>query len=300
MNRLSELLPAAEAAGKTEPEAKQEEKEPEAREEEKTGDPEEWDSPERRAERLRHESRRTAFYNLAEGARHKTDGLDCPVCRNKGYFYRLSEDGTMLARQCGCMKKREMLKKIRESGLENVIRDYTFDKFVTEEPWQKELKEVARAFCRDPSAGWFYIGGQVGSGKTHLCTAICWDYIKRGYDARYLMWAETSKHLKALINDYRAYSGMMNEYKRIPVLYIDDFLKVRQGADPSDADLNLAFELINARLLQPDKITLISAEKPILEAMEYDEATFSRIYQKCGKYHLAVGRDRGRNFRLRA
>ena len=40
--------------------------------------------------------------------------------------------------------------------------------------------------------------------------------------------------------------------------------------------------------------------KPILEAMEYDEATFSRIYQKCGKYHLAVGRDRGRNFRLRA
>ena len=43
---------------------------------------------------------------------------------------------------------------------------------------------------------------------------------------------------------------------------------------------------------------MISSEKTILEAMEYDEATFSRIYQQYGKYHIAVARDRGRNYRL--
>ncbi len=300
MNRLSDLLPEA-LPPDTPPEQK--ERAPGPAEPEKSPEPTVegtvlTESPERREARLRWEPRRAAFYNQAEGARHKRDGVDCPVCRNKGYIYRLTEEGDMVSRKCGCMAKRETLRKIRESGLGEVIRDYTFDKFETKEAWQRELKEAAQAFCKDGSAGWFYIGGQVGSGKTHLCTAICGEYIRRGYDVRYLMWAEKSKHLKALINDCRAYTDMMNEYKRIPVLYIDDFLKVRQGADPSDADLNLAFELINARLLQPEKITVISAEKTVLEAMEYDEATFSRIYRLCGKYNLAVGRDRGRNYRL--
>ena len=294
MNRLGELLPAdLRTDGKNEPEPSPER--PEAGPVPADG----TETPEQREKRIRRESDRVAFYNLAEGERHKKDGVDCPVCRNKGYFYRLTEDGDMIARRCGCMKKREALQRIRDSGLENLIRDCTFDKFEAKEVWQQNLKETAQAFCKDADAKWFYVGGQVGSGKTHICTAICEDYIRRGYDVRYLMWAETSKHLKALINDYREYADRMNVYKRTPVLYIDDFLKVRQGAEPSDADLNLAFELINARLLQPDTVTVISAEKPLSEAMEYDEATFSRILQRCGRYRLTISRSREKNYRLK-
>ena len=257
------------------------------------------ENPAQREKRLAYEAGRIAFYNAAEGALHRRDGVDCPVCRNKGYFYRMSEDGYMVAHRCGCADKREVLRRIRESGLQSLIQSCTFAAFETAQEWQRTLKETAEAFCRDQEAYWFYVGGQVGCGKTHICTAICDYYIRRGYDVRYLMWAETAKHLKAMVNDYRAYSDLINAYKRIPVLYIDDFLKVRQGAEPSDGDLNLAFELVNARLLRPKAITVISSEKTLKEAMEYDEATFSRIFQRCGRYYLAVERKRDRNYRLR-
>lgn len=35
------------------------------------------------------------------------------------------------------------------------------------------------------------------------------------------------------------------------------------------------------------------------ELMDYDEATMSRIYQQTGKYKLNIGKDRGKNYRLR-
>ena len=257
------------------------------------------ETPAQRKARLAHEAGRIAFYNAAEGSLQRRDGVDCPVCRNKGYFYRMSEDGYMVTHRCGCADKREVLRRIRESGLQSLIRSCTFATFETTQDWQRTMKDAAEAFCRDPDAHWFYAGGQVGCGKTHICTAICEYYIRKGYDVRYLMWAETAKHLKAMVNDYRAYTDLINGYKRIPVLYIDDFLKVRQGAEPSDGDLNLAFELVNARLLRPEAITVISSEKTLKEAMEYDEATFSRIFQKSGKYNLSIGREQGRNYRLR-
>ncbi len=259
----------------------------------------ETESPEHREKRLREEARRTAFLNEAEGALNRFDGIDCPVCRNRGYFYTMTEEGDVLARACGCKTKRAVLRRIRESGLQSLIRQCTFDSYEVKDDWQRTMKETAMAFCNDPDAAWFYAGGQVGCGKTHICTAICEYYIRKGRDVRYLMWAETAKHLKAMVNDYAAYTKLINEYKRIDVLYIDDFLKVRQGTDPSDGDLNLAFELINARLLRPGGVTVISSEKTLQEAMDYDEATFSRIFKQCGRYYVAVGREQGRNYRLR-
>ena len=244
---------------------------------------------------LRH---RLECLNGQEGSRNRSDGVSCPVCRNKGYLYLATAEGDIVARECACMKRRKTMKKIRESGLEQVIQEYTFEKYITAQDWQRELKAKAEAFCRDDNAKWFYVGGQVGVGKTHLCTAICAYYIRRGWDTRYMLWAEKSKHLKAMIGDYRAYSALMNEYKNIPVLYIDDFLKTRQGAEPSDGDINLAFELINARLNQPDKITVISSEKTLKEALACDEATVSRIVHRCGKYFVNVEHDMSRNYRM--
>lgn len=236
--------------------------------------------------------------NEQEGSRNLRDGVDCLTCRNTGYIYHLTEKGDVVVKECACMNRRRTMKKIRESGLEQVIWDYTFEDYLTPQDWQRELKAKAEAFCRDDNAKWFYVGGQVGVGKTHLCTAICADYIRRGYDTRYLLWTEQSRRLKATIGDYRAYAEEMYEYKRIPVLYIDDFLKTRQGTEPSDGDINLAFELINARLNQPDKITVISSEKTLKEALSYDEATISRIVHRCGKYFVNVEHDMSRNYRM--
>ena len=83
------------------------------------------------------------------------------------------------------------------------------------------------------------------------------------------------------------------------VLYIDDFLKTRHGALPTDGDINLAFEIINARYNNRALRTIFSGERGLNEIMELDEALGSRIYQRCGKYKLKIGWGEGRNYRTR-
>ena len=237
-------------------------------------------------------------YNDTEGNLNDYDGYDCRICKNKGFTAKLNEDKYEVHCQCKCSKIRATLRRAMRSGLGNILTDNTFDKFIDSEDWQKEIKRTAQAFCQDDTAKWFFIGGQVGSGKSHICTAICGHYIKAGQEVRYMIWAEEAKKLKALVND-KDYQGLISEYKDVDVLYIDDFLKVKFGEEPTAADINLAFEIINHRLVEGGKITIISSEKTLDEIMEYDEATMSRIYQKTGQYKLSIGRDRSRNYRLK-
>lgn len=244
------------------------------------------------------QKKRCEWFNDSEGNLHETDGYNCSECKNKGFIAYVSDTGHEVQRVCKCQKIRATLRRAQRSGLGNILKDFTFDKYEASEEWQKQIKDKAQAFCGDDSAKWFYVGGQVGSGKSHICTAICGHYIKAGFEVLYMLWAEESKKLKALVNDV-SYQEMLDKYKNVPVLYIDDFLKVKAGETPTAADINLAFEIINHRLLDPEKITVISSEKMLDEVMEYDEATMSRVYQKSGRYKISIGRDRGRNYRLK-
>lgn len=238
------------------------------------------------------------WYNESEGRLNEVDGYNCTKCKNKGFIARLDERGNEVHTVCSCQKVRATLKRAQRSGLGNIITEYTFNNFDVSEDWQALVLNKAKAFCADDEAKWFYIGGQVGAGKTHICTAIAAHYIKAEREVKYMLWSEESKKLKAVVND-PAYQEMMYQYKTVDVLYIDDFLKVKYGETPTAADINLAFEIINHRLIEGDKITIISSEKMLDEIIDYDEATMSRIYQKTGKYKLNIGRDRKRNYRLK-
>ncbi len=237
-------------------------------------------------------------YNKTEGNLHEQDGYNCVICKNKGFIAKLGENDEDIYSICKCRKIRATLQRAKRSGLGDIIRDYTFDKYKATEDWQESIKAKAQDFCKDEDARWFYIGGQIGSGKTHLCTAITAHYIKAGCEARYMLWGEDSKRLKALVNEPN-YQEEISVFKDADVLYIDDFLKVKSGETPTTADMNLAFEIINHRLLSRDKVTIISSEKTLDEILDYDEATMSRIYQNTGRYNISVGRDKTRNYRLK-
>ena len=113
-----------------------------------------------------------------------------------------------------------------------------------------------------------------------------------------MMWCEDSKKLKALINEPE-YQSEFNKFKNVPVLYIDDFLKTQHGELPTKGDINIAFELLNHRLMNSDLITIISSEKTLSDILTYDEATMSRIYQKTGPYKTNTAKDIHKNYRLR-
>lgn len=238
---------------------------------------------------------------LANEVEGNLDGYDCRICKNKGLIYT-TKGGCLFSKDCSCMEIRSTIKKIRKSGLENVLQDYTFDKYIATEPWQKVVKEKALDFVENHDKQWFFIGGQVGAGKTHICTAIVNAFIQKGHAAQYMRWRDDSVKLKSVINDSE-YERLMERFKTIPVLYIDDFFKTSVDKDgvrvpPTPADIALAFELLNYRYGN-NKITIISSERNVNELIDCDEAVGSRIFQRTKGHVLIIPEDINKNYRLR-
>lgn len=251
------------------------------------------------------------FYNASEGDLHFVDGYSCAKCKNKGYiavvtFNEMYGYYAETLTRCKCMKVRSAIRKLEKSGLQNAVKACTFDRFETHDSWQDHIKKAAMRFCEDEAAHCFFIGGQSGAGKTHLCTAITVHFIRQGIAAHYMKWRDEIVRIKASVNEPDKYHALMQELKTVPVLYIDDLFKV--GVNPQDgmarptvADVNAAFEIINHRCTQPGLITIISSERTLPELLAIDEATAGRIAEKSkeGGYCINLKRDSSRNWRLR-
>lgn len=227
-------------------------------------------------------------------------GVDCPMCNNTGYLVRRGPDGAVLSKPCACMGTRRSLRRIRESGLADALSEKTLASFQTPDACRRLLKEKALEYVDTPGA-WWLIGGRSGSGKTHLCTAICGELIGKGEDVRYCVWTDFSKQAKAALKDREAYAELVEPLKRVRVLYVDDFFKVQDGPGQLDrvtaGDVNLAFEIINARYLDRKKRTILSTEFSAEELLQIDEALGGRIYERSRGFCLSAPAE---NWRLRA
>ena len=243
-------------------------------------------------------------YNESAGDMDQVDGYQCDLCKNKGHvMYLIDENGvpTEWSRPCKCMTARTAIRRMRRSGLGNVIKEKTFDKFQASEPWQQAIKDAAVSYASKP-VGWFFLGGQPGSGKSHLGAAICRPFLLHGRAGVYLSWLEDAAALKARKNE-EGYGEMIERYKTSEVLYIDDLFKTAdQGGakvPPSSADVRLAFEIVNYRYNNPDLLTIVSTEYYAGQLIDIDEAVGSRIIEKSGGNSFNIARDRSRNYRLK-
>jgi len=250
-------------------------------------------------------------YNRTTGDLNEADGYDCAACKNKGYIatvYHHERFGyfTETLTECKCKRIRRAINRLKRSGLKNIVKDYTFDKYETPAKWQQMTKEAAERFIKDDENNWFFIGGQSGSGKTHLCTAIAVHYIRQGKEARYMLWRDEITKIKSVVNDHAEYAELMQPLKEAEVLYIDDLFKGGKGEDgkykpPTTADVNAAFEIINYRYNNPGLVTIISSERTLLELNEIDEAIAGRIAEKSKEhgYCISIRRDPSRNWRMK-
>lgn len=223
--------------------------------------------------------------------------VNCPICRNKGVVYFYDDKGDEWCRKCECMRKRDMWKRLEESGLKNVINKYSFDNYIVSEEWQNNIKTKAINFTKEENGG-FFIGGTVGSGKTHICTAIVKQFMRQEREALYMQWREDVVKLKQNVND-EEYTKLINPFKNVDVLYIDDLFKTQKGMSPTAADVNIAFEIINYRYNANNKITIISTERTGDELIDIDEAVGSRIIEMCGNYFISISHDVRKNYRLK-
>ena len=177
-----------------------------------------------------------------------------------------------------------------------MIERCTFDSYDVKNLWQKRVKDTALEYIGDTSGSWFYIGGQSGCGKTHICTAISVALINQGRTLKYEIWRNLFHQLQSLQFDNEKYSDKLNELQSVDVLYIDDFMK---SLDRSkiNAELNFAFEIINVRYIA-GKPTIISSELDINQLNALDNALAGRIVEKAGKFTISIsGSDK--NYRLK-
>lgn len=224
---------------------------------------------------------------------------DCLICGNSRIIVFKGEDGLIYAKPCECAAEYDFRRRIQRSGLLSMFDEYTFDKYQVRGTWQKVIKEKALSFVEEANGDWFFIGGQVGAGKTMICTAIVGELIKKGYDAHYMMYREEINKLKMGMNmdDFGEYTRFLNYLKTIKVLYIDDLFK--GTSNPTEADIRVLFDLLNYRYANKGLITIISTEKSIDDILRIDEAIGSRIFQRSKNYMLKLAENRDMNYRMK-
>lgn len=236
------------------------------------------------------------WFNEDVGELNLDDGIDCPICKNKGKVAYV-EDKYMLIKNCECMKARITFNRLRNCGItKNVLEHLSFKNWQTTEKWQKDLKKICIDFFNDIKNGnnyWFIISGQTGGGKTFLCTALFQELIKQLYKTGlYMLWNNDIPKLISLrkssfIDNQEKYDELIKKYKDIDILYIDDLFKL--DARYKDDGLSLCYEILNHRYIN-GKITIISTETERNDFEKIDEALWGRCLEmtKQSDYWLTI------------
>lgn len=220
-------------------------------------------------------------------------GYDCPDCRNKGTIFAADGD-RLVARRCRCMDIRENLKRLEQSGMRELIERSSFENFKEYQPWQTAAKQKVQEYVTRKS-GWLLIAGRSGAGKTHLCAAACGALINAGLQGAFCKWRRfVSEAWTAKSNG--SFAEYVAPFRTAPLLFIDDFLKTGGNVRPSDAELQLAVELIEDRYDDSKLLTIISSELCPDRLLQLDEALAGRIAERTrGAYVDLFGAD---NYRL--
>lgn len=230
-------------------------------------------------------------------------GYDCKICRNKGVVYvRDNVTDEVLCKKCSCIKKRSTYWRMQKSGIESLFDRYQLVNFKVTEEYQRLIKNTAISYIdskihKTADSPFFFIGGQSGSGKTHICTAIAGQLILHGYQARYFLWRDESTEIKAIANT-PDYTKRVGELKKASLLYIDDLFKTQSGKLPTSGDIHLAFEIINYRYINYLP-TIISSEMLLTQIIEVDQAIGGRIKELANGFIINISRDNRKNYRLK-
>ena len=152
------------------------------------------------------------------------DVLHCDLCNDTGHIIEWTGQGIDIrVRECSCMNRRRSIRSLRRSGLEELIQLYTFKSYTTPDEQTRSIKNGAMKYCKSDPA-WFYISGKPGSGKTHICTAICRTFIQAGERVHYMRWLDevnAFKTMKAMNPPPEEYLSNLKFLKEVPVLYVD-------------------------------------------------------------------------------
>ena len=243
-----------------------------------------------------------AYKRLKQSGKIKatsTEQYKCSKCKDTGWITVIATDGAFYKKPCKCLAQMKIEARLKKSGIlpEDYAR-FSLSTFDTDTEEHVDMKRLAIKYLqsRKPSQGIVYTGNS-GTGKTHICIAICQELTRKyGQEHYYFNYCSEMQKMKALVFDDVQYSQMIQRWASVDNLYIDDLFKLAKGRDGNiqQSDLRIMFEIINARYLNR-KATIFSTEMTIREITDIDEALGSRIKSIVGDYGMAC---HGANMRL--
>ena len=232
-------------------------------------------------------------FNNKEGTLNLQDGVDCPKCKNRGYWQRLNKNACIETYECTCMAER---RAVRNSGGNTSAKKQTMSDYEAKEKWQVECKRLAKEFTKQRNGSWFFMGGQSGSGKTLLCSIIANELLfEQRKSVRFETWQDFAGEIKRDImgGNINKVNNYLENIKKCDILFLDEVLKKY-----NDTGMRYLAEIINYRYAN-NKVTILTSEKEMKDLLEIDEATFGRIAEKCGKFLINIPKDKNKNYRTR-
>lgn len=226
---------------------------------------------------------------------------DCKKCNNNGTIPKLywnNGDFIIYETVCNCNKLKKSLAEMKRNNLLPLLQKRKFNNFIVKEKFQANIKKTAENFLNSILKGKnksFFIGGQTGCGKTHICCAILNELVKKGIFIKYFDYLNDIDKLKKLqFQDIELFQQTKEEYKTANILYFDDFLY----DTPSEADIKLLFDIINNRY-NNDKPIIISSEKLLIEICNINGSIGGRIKEMTRDFNINIDKDTSKNYRMK-
>lgn len=179
-----------------------------------------------------------------------------------------------------------------------ILSEYNKE-FKTDFIIHQQMKKIALDYLNNFKNNWFFIGGQIGSGKTHLCIKILNKILENNFvSLQILKFSKAFKDLKSLSNKPEQIQ-LLDKFQKVDILYIDDLF----NRVPTSSDINLLLDIIDYRYIS-NKTTIFSSQKHFEELSyclddENLEALFSRIFEKTANYIIDVPFNQKFDFRMK-
>lgn len=218
----------------------------------------------------------------------------CEKCKDTGLI-KIEKAGQTKVMYCpDCKKKRDLERWLSQSGIsKNDYNRYKMTNFLTDTKESSKMADMARRFLNDKNARGIGYFGRSGTGKTHICIAICQEMKKEHHYWRYRTQIQRIKAV--MYKDLDQYEELLKIPKTSTCLYIDDLFKgAWTGGVISNQDLQIMFDIIDARYINGLQ-TIVSSEYKLNQIAGEDEAIGSRLYEMLNPYILHVS---GKNRRI--
>lgn len=214
---------------------------------------------------------------------------------------------------CSCQQQQQIERLIANSQITSEFQKKGFKNFDIEgrAPIISKMRNEALKYynnfaeIRNEMENSIALVGQVGSGKTHLLSAIANGLLQQNISVMYFPFAEVMEKMRE--NEFALKDKIVHQAQQADVWFLDDLFKpvtkmvngkTTKVPRASEWAQERMYEIINYRYLNKKPI-LLSCELDFETLLQINDAIGSRLFEMCSSYLVTIAEDPFLNHRLR-